>query len=293
MSVQTSISVIVPVHNRVDFLAQALESVVNQGVMDMEIIVIDDSSLDSLSKVISKLCAKYDSVTLIKNDQNSGVSYSRNRGIERATGEFVVFLDSDDTLENNVLKPAVDFMTNHRDVDVLIGKTKLIDGTNSSRSFTRLEMRFEDLTNQHHHSLITSSEYFLLYQPAIHAMLFRTERLKNHRFDEGLVYGEDRLFCWELRSAGLKFQTSDNVMANYRISPTANQSSHAKQNFYQCAISCGLVKTSFEVSYLMLLWSFQEFASGKILSALSHFFRGIGDAKARFEFFQLVKSRLS
>ncbi len=292
MSVQTSISVIVPVHNRVEFLAQALDSIIDQGISGMEIIVIDDSSLDNSSEFISKLCANYDSVTLIKNDQNRGVSYSRNRGLEIATGEFVVFLDSDDCLGNNALKPAVDFMTNHRDVDVLIGKTKLIDGGNGSRSFAELEKRFDELTNQYHHSPITSSEYFLLYQPAIHAMLFRTERLKNQRFEEALEYGEDRMFCWELRNASLKFHASDTILASYRISPAPNQTSYAKQVFYRKAISCGYLKTPFEIGYLMLLLSTQELANGKFFSAIRHFFHGMLNTKARIAFFQLVKSRL-
>ena len=89
-------SVIIPTYNRETFLPKAIDSVLSQDYNNYEIIVIDDGSTDNTVKLMNDYLAKDKRIKFLINDENKGVSYSRNRGINEAKGEFVTFLDSDD-----------------------------------------------------------------------------------------------------------------------------------------------------------------------------------------------------
>lgn len=87
------ISVIIPCYNRSQLVARAIDSVLMQTYPASELIVVDDHSNDDTAVVLQQF---EDRITVISNSQNFGVSYSRNVGIESATGEWIAFLDSDD-----------------------------------------------------------------------------------------------------------------------------------------------------------------------------------------------------
>lgn len=84
-------SVVIPTYNKADLISQALDSVLAQNVKDVEIVVVDDGSVDDLDSVMKG----YPEVTLIRQ-KNGGVSVARNTGINAASGQFICFLDADD-----------------------------------------------------------------------------------------------------------------------------------------------------------------------------------------------------
>ena len=89
------VSIIVPVYNVEEYLTRCLDSLVNQSLKDIEIIVVNDGSPDNSQKIIDDYCKKYKNVkSFIK--ENGGLSDARNFGIEKAQGEYIAFLDSDD-----------------------------------------------------------------------------------------------------------------------------------------------------------------------------------------------------
>ena len=96
------VPVIIPNINRVENFKKAVLSVVNQSYRNIEIIVIDDGSVEEVFnenyEFLRRLKKEDDSlkINLLKNEGNKGVSYSRNRGIIEAKGDFIAFLDSDD-----------------------------------------------------------------------------------------------------------------------------------------------------------------------------------------------------
>lgn len=97
------VSVIMPCYNAQDYLEEAIVSVIGQTWTDWELLVIDDGSKDQ-SKAIAERWAKTDSrIRAISNPQNIGVSKTRNRGIDMASGEWIAFLDSDDVWESEKL----------------------------------------------------------------------------------------------------------------------------------------------------------------------------------------------
>ena len=99
------VSVIIPLYNARRYVAQAIESALNQTYSNVEVIVVDDGSTDDPLEVISKY-----PVRVIRQD-NKGASAARNTGIREATGEFIVTLDADDTISPEYIVRTMSLMT--------------------------------------------------------------------------------------------------------------------------------------------------------------------------------------
>lgn len=93
------ISIIVPVHNTEAYLDQCVKSLVNQTYTDLEILLIDDSSTDGSGAIIDKWAEADSRIRAVHNQENLGVSRSRNIGLNLARGEYIAFVDSDDFLD--------------------------------------------------------------------------------------------------------------------------------------------------------------------------------------------------
>jgi len=102
------VSVIIPTYQRANFLSKAIESVLNQTYPYIELIVVDDGSKDATPYLVSKYPLKY-----VKLPKNFGVSFARNRGILKAKGNFIAFLDSDDVFKRRKIERQVEFFLKH------------------------------------------------------------------------------------------------------------------------------------------------------------------------------------
>lgn len=94
-------TVIIPLYNKENFVANTLTSISNQTFTDYEVLIIDDCSTDKSVAVIQPYLS--DRIRLISHTKNSGLSASRNTGIRNAKSKHVTFLDADDTWEPTVL----------------------------------------------------------------------------------------------------------------------------------------------------------------------------------------------
>lgn len=101
------LSVIIPVYNVEKYLKRCLESILVQSWNDYEIILVDDGSTDSSAQICDSYAEKYEMIRVI-HKENKGLSDTRNRGIEQASGEYVYFPDSDDWLEPNTFSDLSD-----------------------------------------------------------------------------------------------------------------------------------------------------------------------------------------
>ena len=107
-------SVVIPTFNRLASTEKAVLSVLNQTFPAEEVIVIDDGSTDNSSKILSK---KYPNLKWIFQE-NHGVSHARNQGVENASGNWIAFLDSDDTWEPTKLEKQVEFLQSRSDLSL-------------------------------------------------------------------------------------------------------------------------------------------------------------------------------
>lgn len=96
------LSIIIPIYKVEDYLRKCVDSVLNQDYEDYEIILVDDGSPDGCPAICDKYAAEHDNIQVIHRE-NGGLSEARNSGIEVAQGEFIMFVDSDDYIEPNVL----------------------------------------------------------------------------------------------------------------------------------------------------------------------------------------------
>lgn len=113
------VSIIIPVYNAEPFLRQMLDSVLGQSYKDYEIILINDGSKDESGNVCREYSEKYSCIKYYDRE-NHGVSATRNFGLDRASGDFVWFMDSDDILAEGALKVAVDTQKQYN-ADIVIG----------------------------------------------------------------------------------------------------------------------------------------------------------------------------
>ena len=96
----TLVSIIIPVYNTAQYLKRCLDSIINQTLEDIEIICINDGSTDNSPQVLQEYAAKDNRIKLI-NQENQGLSCTRNNGMNLASGEYIGFVDSDDWIERD------------------------------------------------------------------------------------------------------------------------------------------------------------------------------------------------
>jgi glycosyltransferase involved in cell wall biosynthesis len=106
------VSVVIPCYNQAHFLPEAIESVLSQSYEEFEVLVVDDGSKDQTAEVASQYVSKDPRVRLIRQE-NRGLAGARNRGLAESRGEYVVFLDSDDRLQERALEVGVRELASH------------------------------------------------------------------------------------------------------------------------------------------------------------------------------------
>ncbi len=115
------VSIIMPCYNQGAFVKEAIESVLNQTYQNIEIVCVNDASSDDSAEIIQDICAKEQSIPLIFIDhtENKGVIATRNEAIDVATGEYILPLDADDTLEPTFVEKAVKILDENPDIGIV------------------------------------------------------------------------------------------------------------------------------------------------------------------------------
>ena len=117
-----AISIVIPVYNTEKYLAQCLDSLMNQTFQDFEIICVDDGSTDNSRKVISQ----YHQKVILTTSEHKGVGYARNTGLKFAKGKYIHFLDSDDYFEPDMLETLYN-SAEQNNVDIVVFSAKRVD----------------------------------------------------------------------------------------------------------------------------------------------------------------------
>lgn len=105
------LSIIIPVYNAEKFINETIMSIISQGYGSYELIIIDDGSKDNSYSLIKKFADRYDNI-IIETQENQGATFARNRGLELAKGEYILFFDADDILEKNILNNILTIINN-------------------------------------------------------------------------------------------------------------------------------------------------------------------------------------
>lgn len=188
------ISVIVPVHNGQNYLESCVRSIENQTYGNLEVIVVNDGSLDGTADVCDVLQAAYDNVQVITME-DLGVSAARNAGLDRAAGELVTFVDADDRLHPDMLRRLDDCL--YRTGSDIVGCRffKWSDETEWERMARSEAAEGETVTYDADAYL---RDCLLQGNSRCWSKLYRMETIGDMRFREGLSIGEDMLFVLKL-----------------------------------------------------------------------------------------------
>ena len=154
------ISVIVPVYNTQKYLNECLNSLINQTFQDIEIICINDGSTDDSLEVLNEFSKKDNRIKIV-TQKNSGLSASRNHGIELSKGEYIYFIDSDDYIELNTLKELYDISIENS-CDLII--FKLINFYDDN---------YEKFTSTYYEMNILGTSYLIIKKWEINSVMLR------------------------------------------------------------------------------------------------------------------------
>lgn len=187
-------SVIIPVHNAEHTIERCVESVFPAENPDVEILLIDDCSQDGSLARCRALAEKYNNVICLHNEVNRGVSYTRNCGLEAASGEFLLFLDSDDWYD-------LEYIPKFRQVALTKGPKLAICGyVNHDEKYNGRTENFVWNTFVGNREVQFQSALLKLYDDGLLQQLwnkmFTASYVRQHclRFDESISIGEDTRF---------------------------------------------------------------------------------------------------
>lgn len=189
------ISIIIPVYNTEDYLAECLDSVINQSLFNIEIICINDGSTDNSLNILNKY-AEIDKRIKVITQKNQGLGSTRNNGLDIVTGEYVMFLDADDWLSKDACKILYKNVKSNK-LDMLLFLIKNYSEKDGyyEDDYYNLSCIPNDFVNKtfNYHDLGKT-----LFQISISSCqkIYKTELIKNIRFPENILF-EDNPFYWE------------------------------------------------------------------------------------------------
>lgn len=245
------ISVIVPVYNVEQYIARCVESILNQSYTDLELILVDDGSVDSSGEICRKYALKDPRVVVI-SQENQGVSAARNRGLEAAGGEWIGFVDADDFLDADFYETLYSGASLNK-AEIICCGVRAVDETGAEQRHL--------LTND-----IPDAPVFLSQEEAlIHFLhpgkrylywspwdkLIRGDVARKHRFEVGRKLAEDFFFCFQciLDSHGVCYIPgkkynymirSDSATQSRIVTPSSFDSTYFAQKAWEMCISRGL-----------------------------------------------------
>ena len=178
------VSVIVPVYNAEDYIEKCLDSLINQSLKDIEIIVVDDGSTDDTYKVVSKYKEK---IKLIKQ-KNGGVASARNKGLSVAEGEYIAFVDSDDWVELDMFSKLYN-KAFENDYDAVECNFKYVDDNEEWHGVIDVDTDVVSIDDK--------KKYFIKMFPVIWNKIYKRDKIKNIKFKDG-VWAEDVEFLYRV-----------------------------------------------------------------------------------------------
>lgn len=209
------ISVIIPVYKVEKYIESCVDSVLRQSFRDMEVILVDDCSPDgsmvmAKNYIESSPLGKDISFIYLKHDHNRGLSAARNTGMEVAKGDYIFFLDSDDTITYDCLEKLSSTL-NEEWYDLVVGNIKTI-GDDNTHEFLRLKLGPEQILRDYDIQKTYRKQWNMMAQNK----LYRTEFLRKEglTFMEGLIH-EDELWSMKVACLAKSLRAVSDYTYNY------------------------------------------------------------------------------
>lgn len=204
------ISIIVPAYNSENTINRCVDSIRNQTYKNLEIIVVNDGSIDSTTDIVNEISSADSRVKLI-SIPNGGVSHARNVGIENAKGDYITFVDSDDTIEPEMYENLVSIMRKHK-AQIAHCSYKNCNENGDVISSVGDSGKEIAMNREQGVESLLSGKYFA---GGAWNKLYKREIIGSTMFDETIKINEDVLFNFELFSKCTKTVYTDKALYNY------------------------------------------------------------------------------
>jgi glycosyltransferase involved in cell wall biosynthesis len=186
------VSIIIPVFNASKTIWRCLSSIIRQGIPNIEILLVDDSSTDNSEEEIQAFKEVHPdyNIQILKNNRTKGVSGSRNKGIDAARGRYIAFLDADDCWDYGSLAHRVACLKRDPSIKMVHGPVRFVNGNNTYLGITHAhekELTFLDCKSNPLH---------------LNGLIIDSDLVKKFHFDENLANGEDWLFISQILRCG-------------------------------------------------------------------------------------------
>lgn len=195
------VSVIIPVYNAEKTIEKTIQSVIDQTYSNIQIIIIDDKSIDNSLELIKKVSRKDTRIKVYMNDRNLGVAATRNRAIELSMGNFICFVDSDDIWKSGKIEKQINYIKKN-DGDICYTSYEMID-----RSSKKVKCIVSDKV----------SYYDILKENIIccSTVMIKRNILIDNKFSKEFFH-EDLVLWLQLLKQGYKALGIDEVLVTYR-----------------------------------------------------------------------------
>lgn len=181
------VSIIVPVYQVEKYLRKCLESLVNQTLEEIEILVINDGSPDNSQNIIDEFQKRFPLKIKSFNKENGGLSDARNFGLEKATGDFIGFVDSDDEVSKTMFEEMHALAIKHQAEMVICNLQKVDEDGNVTQKLTQIPNMPEKINLRENFSVFADLSYFACNK------IFKRELFDNKRFKKGVHFEDIQL----------------------------------------------------------------------------------------------------
>lgn len=214
-------------YNCEKFLAEALDSILQQSFSDFELILFDDGSTDNTENIIRKYAAKDSRITPIYNEKNLGLTVNLNRGIKLSRGPYIARMDADDISLPERFEKQVYFLDNNPDID-LVGTYAIdIDDLGKEIHLRMMPLKHREIIN-----LLPKAN------PITHSsVMLRKESFKKIDFyNEAYRIIQDYEMWFRAAEVGLKFENLNEVLLKYRMDSDYAARKSLKYRLYDCKL---------------------------------------------------------
>ncbi|MEG0925734.1 glycosyltransferase family 2 protein [Chryseobacterium sp.] len=200
-----TISIIVPCYNQENYLDECLQSLLNQSFTDWECIIVNDGSTDHSAEVAKRWLEK-DSRFIYVYKENGGISSARNAGLDKASGEYVQFLDGDDILDPEKFSKS---LIGNENYELIVSQFTIYRNGQHLPGYNRIEQDYLTFDN-------IVFGWNLKFTIPIHCALISRKLLDGFRFDLTLQHNEDWLMWIYITKNHPKAMLIDEPLAHYR-----------------------------------------------------------------------------
>jgi len=217
------VSIIMPVHNGAKYIGTAIQSVVNQGYQNWELIIINDGSIDNTEDVVFSI--KDHRIKYFKLQENIGVSAARNVGLQKMIGSYFCFLDSDDVFTSNSISARIDIFNENPNVNFVDGKV-IVTGSNINDVEYVWEPKLKNINPQRY--LVRLDERIFVTI----SWMFKRKKGTIYSFQNGMTHAEDLWFFIQYSNSGHYMACNETILYFRRTNQSAMSNLKGLENGY-------------------------------------------------------------